>query len=281
MYELDDSAQNSNLYAIVSRLDSTAALSDINLDQLNNNRTIKMGKISEIQYIAHPVFNDLNVKITQDKTFSKDNYVTLLIGENGSGKSEFLKSIIQSLRQEPNDKYILSKMIMTHSGVNKKVRWPRKVIACSLSVSDKFPYCKNSWGEDEFYFYAGPKTASNNIFIGKYREDLFRCFNIICKDDFKEKLLGKCLEFMDLPSVFEFKMTLGSVLRRRLNKLTENESFDPLLNIDETIFNVFEKMGFDKNNSSKENEQVSDISKSVQQLYAVSSARMTMQPILI
>lgn len=239
-----------------------------------------MGKISEIQYIGHPVFNDINVKITQDKTFSKDNYITLLIGENGSGKSEFLKSIIQSLRQEPNDKQILSKMTMTHSGVNKKVRWPRKVIACSLSVSDKFPYCKNSWSEDDFYFYAGPKTASNNIFIGKYREDLFRCFNITCKDNFKEKLLSKCLEFMELPNVFEFKMTLGSVLRRKLNKLTENESFDPLLNIDETIFSIFERMGFDKHDSSKENEQVRDLSESVKKLYANPSARITIQMII-
>lgn len=183
-----------------------------------------MGKISSISYSGHSIFNDSHINITTEKTFSTENYITLLIGENGSGKSELLKSIVQYYRKENSDSNVWSTMEIISSGVTKKSGWPKKTIAYSLSISDKFPYQKNKWDGKESYFYAGLKTTSNSIYIGKYREDLLKCFYLTAKDECKEDLLLKCLQFMGLPTKFQFSLTLGWSFQRFLSKRGEELS---------------------------------------------------------
>ncbi|SLJ94245.1 ABC transporter [Enterobacter sp. NFR05] len=168
-----------------------------------------MGKIASISYASHNVFNDSHFTITDAKTFSKDNFITLLIGENGSGKSELLKSIVQFYRKDQSDINIWSGMKVVTTGITKQSKWPQKVVAYSLSINDKFPYQKNNWDGEESYFYAGLKTTSNTIYIGKYREDLLKCFYLICKDDNREELILKCLDLMGLPKSFIFKLSFG------------------------------------------------------------------------
>ncbi|MCW0322561.1 ATP-binding protein [Pantoea dispersa] len=183
-----------------------------------------MGKIASISYAGHSIFNESQIDITNEKTFSSENYITLLIGENGSGKSELLKSIVQFYRRDHVDSNIWSKMNITQTGITKRTSWPQKIIAYSLSINDKFPYQKNKWDGKESYFYAGLKTTSNTIYIGKYREDLFKCFYLTSMNESKEELLLNCLEFMGLPTRFQFKLTLGSNFYRHLSRQGENSN---------------------------------------------------------
>ncbi|MDW2645370.1 AAA family ATPase [Citrobacter sp. HN-141] len=188
-----------------------------------------MGKIASISYASHNVFNDSHVTITDAKTFSKDNFITLLIGENGSGKSELLKSIVQFYRKDQSDITIWSGMKVVTTGITKQSKWPQKVVAYSLSINDKFPYQKNNWDGEESYFYAGLKTTSNTIYIGKYREDLLKCFYLICKDDNREELILKCLNLMGLPTSFIFKLSFGWEFKKYISIQEETRSYKELI----------------------------------------------------
>lgn len=183
-----------------------------------------MGKIASISYSKHNIFNDSEILITTEKTFSTDNYITLLIGENGSGKSELLKSVVQYYRREHSDSSVWSSMNIVSSGATKNSTWPKKIIAYSLSINDKFPYQKNKWDGVENYFYAGLKTTSNSIYIGKYREDLLKCFYLTSKEEDKEELLLKCLQLMGLPTRFQFRLTIGRSFKFFLSKREDNLS---------------------------------------------------------
>lgn len=216
-----------------------------------------MGKIASISYSKHNIFNESEIFITAEKTFSTENYITLLIGENGSGKSELLKSVVQYYRKEHSDSNVWSTMEIVSSGVTKNSVWPKKIIAYSLSINDKFPYQKNKWDGIENYFYAGLKTTSNSIYIGKYREDLLKCFYLTSKDEDKEELLLNCLQFMGLPTRFQFRLTIGRSFKFFLSKRKDDLSLKNYI------------QDFITNNSSKKDRDL-DISNLVENPQALS-----------
>lgn len=95
------------------------------------------------------------VRLT-DNNESNDNYFTVVIGNNGTGKSRFLRGIATEFRKKGKDRYGLF-------NENSSGNEPSKLIAITTSLSDKFPqeynfsrFDKESNLED-YYCYLGPR----------------------------------------------------------------------------------------------------------------------------
>lgn len=57
-----------------------------------------MSYIKKVFFSEHVIFNTSEVILKAKKKTSESNYITLIIGENGTGKSEFLKEIVEYFR---------------------------------------------------------------------------------------------------------------------------------------------------------------------------------------
>ncbi len=100
---------------------------------------------------------------------SEDNYFTVVIGNNGTGKSRFLKGIVDLYR----------KRNVSHENFSfqEKNKNPQKLIAITTSLSDKFPPDSSFSRQakphtiNEQYCYLGPRGrlagSSNRALMDK------------------------------------------------------------------------------------------------------------------
>ena len=90
---------------------------------------------------------------------SDDNYFTIIIGNNGTGKSRFLRGIANTYKRN---------LKFQNKNDHKTLPLPRKVIAVTTSLSDKFPidysfnqfpkqHIKSSQSAESSYCYLGPR----------------------------------------------------------------------------------------------------------------------------
>lgn len=103
---------------------------------------------------------------------TNENYITLLIGNNGSGKSRILSNIVRSFNDEFKKQQYLSDLSGSVLSYNKH---PSKVVAISNSISDKFPVDKSYRGisigdkngnisyRDLKYVYLGARNRMNSF----------------------------------------------------------------------------------------------------------------------
>lgn len=155
-----------------------------------------MFKLLEIEFIDHPFFNSLSVKFVSDGEEKAENYTTLIIGPNGTGKSQILLAainIFNSLENTPKNtgkKYTFGYRYTIHytnNGSTYKVEYnkdglfingddyrnggmdfnlPSKVLVSAFSFNDKYPLRENRGKViNENYYYLGLKSTNNNIFI--------------------------------------------------------------------------------------------------------------------
>ncbi|MFP7011373.1 AAA family ATPase [Klebsiella variicola] len=166
-----------------------------------------MSYIKKVFFSEHVIFNTSEAILKAKRKTSESNYITLIIGENGTGKSEFLKEIVEYFRIRKNsDGRYENKHIKIETATPKDLGWPKKIIASSFSLNDKFPFLnkvaqKNNQG---FYKYLGIRTASNNAFTGKMRDELFHCMMRISSDKSRLKLFISIIEEFDLPLNYSF-----------------------------------------------------------------------------
>lgn len=161
-----------------------------------------MFKLIEIEFIDHPFFNSLKVEFVNQSEGWAENYVTLIIGPNGTGKSKILQSIIgifnslESHSKNPRKKYsydfhyklkfgnkgrmhdvdystgdLLINEIDSRSNVDQLIL-PTQVMISAFSFNDKYPL-RESRGKVTYenYYYLGLKSTTNNIFLGKPTRD--------------------------------------------------------------------------------------------------------------
>lgn len=156
-----------------------------------------MFKIFDIEFIDHPFFNTLKVEFASEKEGWAENYTTLIIGPNGTGKSKILLAIIsifnslELISKNPRKKYTHDfhyKLRFGNKGKMhfvdfsndtllidnedyrhnyERLRLPDKVLISSFSFNDKYPL-RESRGKviNENYYYLGLKSTTNNIFLG-------------------------------------------------------------------------------------------------------------------
>lgn len=155
-----------------------------------------MFKLLEIEFINHPFFKSVPLSFVGKNEEKAANYTTLIIGPNGTGKSQILLaaiSIFNSLEDSFGTKrkkynfsyeYILR---YTNNGREHRVEYrnnellidgydfrqkfetldlPSKVLVSVFNFNDKYPL-RESRGKiiNENYYYLGLKSTTNNIFI--------------------------------------------------------------------------------------------------------------------
>lgn len=147
-------------------------------------------RLKSISFLNNQFFQNKKIKFTSDDEDSdKNNYITIIIGPNGTGKSLLLREIIRMFKDTrarqngPYEKKVLEykyelnyisdsvnyKVEETNTGrkyfINEKTHFlkewyfPRKIVALSTILNDKFIYSKN---EDDFYQYCGIRSSNNN-----------------------------------------------------------------------------------------------------------------------
>ena len=182
-----------------------------------------MPVISNISFKNHAAFDNLEIKFTPSHATKKDNFFTMIIGENGTGKSELLKSIVNSLRKVNTDVKNLENVNISISDPDNNVQWPEKIIASTFSVNDKLPFIKSKLGDESKYYYGGMRTTSNSIFISNYKSELFSTFHLISLDKKKDAILSDFFKKMDLPKTYKFEFSLTFEAKRQLRKVTPKE----------------------------------------------------------
>lgn len=179
-----------------------------------------MKKISRIKFENHPVlgFSEFNL-IDKGEVKSK-GYTTLILGQNGTGKSKMLEELTYALFHLKQNEYKKIKWdklfdieidfctdngIRTYSSKDNDFndfsdRLPDNVIVSAYTFNDKFLKLRE---DNAFYHYCGLKSATNNIFVNRPSEDCFHNFTSIIlegkdKEDvinimFSELNLRKCI----------------------------------------------------------------------------------------
>lgn len=156
-----------------------------------------MFKLFDIEFIDHPFFNSLKIEFASKEEGWAENYTTLIIGPNGTGKSKILLAIISifnslelisknqrkkythdfhyKLRFIKNEKmhfvdFSNDNLFIDNEDFRKNIeqlRLPDKVLISAFSFNDKYPL-RESRGKviNENYYYLGLKSTTNNIFLG-------------------------------------------------------------------------------------------------------------------
>ena len=217
-----------------------------------------MIKINRIKYLSHPILGDEEVKFVEKKEINNAPYLSLLIGQNGTGKSKVLGSIIdiilylkkysENQSTKWNEKYGFE--IEFYNGVDSfELKYnngdlsfndqpakgniialekflPSKVIAIAYAFNDNFlfPDKKN---KSSIYDYFGIRTVSNAIFTRKPSEIVF---NNLYQLIFKKQLEMLDTVFSNLG--FKKRILVNYSRNTALNKLLRSTRFKKIMEID-------------------------------------------------
>lgn len=197
----------------------------------------------------------LNVDLSEaecKKLWSR-NYTTLVLGENGVGKSFLLKSIIDiflflenasdtNRKRKPrfqyesfyveyslgNDTYTIhrisgSQIVATKNGEKidyKDVSLPTKILAISFMVNDKFQYTKDE--DIGMYTYHGVRTSTNSTYTSSIARniifDLIHCL--------KKGLIAQVKEIfaiLQFDSLIEFEWNFDKKFKNQTVNLDNDE----------------------------------------------------------
>ncbi|CAI1013413.1 ATP-binding protein [Serratia fonticola] len=207
--------------------------------------------INEIRIENHEIFGDINVVLSDKAKLKNENHFTLILGENGTGKSELLKSILDSVVfMEVNDE-AKRKRIKKNCKLNYEVNGlsnytpPDYIISSASTLNDKFPIkiSASKYDEDR-YKYLGIRSANNNAFVGKYRIVFFNSFKKIIEDNKRLSVLKTALIYYGFPLRFSFRFSLSKLaapLKTYSDLMGDYQSFV------KTATQVFTKATFSNN----------------------------------
>lgn len=204
----------------------------------------------------------LNVFFCNDtiKEYYSKNYTTLILGENGVGKSFLLKSIIdiflflenaKSLKRKPkyqyesfsieyrieNDDYYIcrengTKIVARKNGLDinyKEVQLPNKVLALSFMVNDKFQFSKDD--ENDMYVYHGVRSSTNSTYTSSISRNItFDLIKVIEKNYHKE--IAEIFSVLHFDPIIEFEYKY------------EDDNKNKKVYVKKVDFNSFDKVEF-------------------------------------
>ena len=174
-----------------------------------------MFRILELKIFRHSFFNAQTFSFINDADYSKGPYTTMLIGANGTGKSQLLEALvkvfniliasqkkgrkIQSFEMDFELTYRIDSSLVNIKSIRNSDQYqinevdctllqlpiPRKILASAINLNDRFPfYTKRSKANNDRYEYLGIRTASNNAFknynmlIDRFSSSLLREENL-------------------------------------------------------------------------------------------------------
>lgn len=206
-----------------------------------------MNKITRVKFENHPVLNNCEINLVDKKEFNEEEYLTFIIGQNGTGKSKLLMAIVEFLikiqKLSINPKYKLTvdygiELDIFQNGVIHTFKYYKdfeysstvkkdlneimhdNIIVSAYTFNDKFTFSEN----DEFYKYCGLRTTSNNIFVNVPFETTFINLTEIIFNEDKLKVTNIVFEELNLKR----KVTVFYKLKN--NKVYNNPKFKTILN---------------------------------------------------
>jgi predicted ATPase len=182
-----------------------------------------MRKITRVKFYNHPVLGNSEVKLVDENEFSNEKYISLIIGQNGTGKSKLLEAIasflIKIVRSYNQSRFrwdlqygieidiCFNKEIYTfkyldgfdfiYEGdrrVNVKDVLPDNLIVNVNTFNDKYPFIES----ESFYNYCGLRTVSNNIYVNVPVENCFINLTSIIQDAKKIKVTNDIFAELNL-----------------------------------------------------------------------------------
>lgn len=154
-----------------------------------------MFRILYLDIYRHSFFKPQRFNFINDADYSKGPYTTMLIGANGTGKSQLLEMLakifniiiasqehgrkIQNFESDFQLEYRVDKCVVCIKSVRNNdvykindeicdledLPTPTKILASAINLNDRFPfYTKRSKVRNNKYEYLGIRTASNNAF---------------------------------------------------------------------------------------------------------------------
>lgn len=205
-----------------------------------------MKKITRVKFYNHPVLGDSEINLVEDNERNNSEYISFIIGQNGTGKSKileaitsFLTSIIRSIKIE-GFKWDIDYGIEIDiycDGVIYKVEYndhfifshfeqknildilPDNIIVNVSTFNDKYPFIEN----EDFYNYCGLRTVSNSIFVNKPSEDCFNNLTEIITNKDKIEVTDRLFNELDL------KKKISIIYKKnRGNRITNTSTFNQI-----------------------------------------------------
>lgn len=214
-----------------------------------------MFKINRIKYKNHPVLGDEEIFLVEENEKNNLPYLSLIIGQNGTGKSKILNSIVDIIlylkkySENSSVKWVeeytfeidlyngieTTTIIKTKNGIelkgiskqeqtNKlKELLPKKVLASAYTFNDNFlfPDKKN---DSAIYQYSGIRTVSNAIFIKKPSEKVFKNLQYLIVNN-KIESINPVFDNL----LFNKKIEVNYIKNISFNKLIKSSEFNSII----------------------------------------------------
>jgi len=182
-----------------------------------------------------------NVTLSNTSSKSK-NHKTLILGENGTGKTRLLTELISVIRsghhKSDSSKRVKSKFSLNYinkdsnlifrnasSDSTSEVDIDNKIIAISTSHNDKLPFSDDGKFYDEKYQYCGIRETSNaswtSSLMRKAIDNLLSCIKMG-----KTKKLGQVFEFLSLDNQFRLKLSIKKTKDIDIFNCSEKQLFE-------------------------------------------------------
>jgi predicted ATPase len=203
-----------------------------------------MRKITRVKFYNHPVLGDSEIKLVDVNEFYNSEYISLIIGQNGTGKSKlleavssFLINIVRSYNQIKfrwdlkygieidicfdNEiytfKYLNEFSFVNKSGkkINEKDLLPDNLIVNVNTFNDKYPFIES----EDFYNYCGLRTVSNNIYVNVPVENCFLNLTSIIQNEKKIKVTNNIFSELN----FQKKISVHYIIKNK--KFLTNPKF--------------------------------------------------------
>lgn len=180
-----------------------------------------MKKITRVKFYNHPVLGNSEINLVDENEFKNIEFISLIIGQNGTGKSKLLEAItsflisIERANNSPRFKWdlkygieidifhnniiytfkYLEEFTFSHQGtINIKDILHDNVIVNVYTFNDKYPFIES----EDFYKYCGLRTVSNNIYVNVPVEDCFINLTSIIKNEIKIKITNNIFDELNL-----------------------------------------------------------------------------------
>lgn len=228
-----------------------------------------MKKVTRVKFSNHPVLNDSEINLVDKGEYNNEEYISLIIGQNGTGKSQLLEAITTFINNiyrfkenldlfKTDIKYGIEIDIFFNGNtytlrydgkltfkydnhINVSEILPDNLIVNVYTFNDKYPFV----GLDSFYNYCGLRTTSNNIFVNVPIEECFLNLSNILKDDSKKSITNEIFKELNLKRQISVNYILKS------NKIIDDSKFKKIKAeyiktslITESQINVFKEITF-------------------------------------
>jgi predicted ATPase len=202
-----------------------------------------MKKITRVKFYDHPVLGNSEINLVDKGELNNLEYISLIIGQNGTGKSQLLdatasflnniyryKENIESFKSDiqygieidiffNNEIYTLKykeKLTFSHYGtINVSEILHDNLIVNVYTFNDKYPFVDL----DNFYNYCGLRTTSNSIFVNVPIEDCFLNLTSILKHQLKRSVTNDIFKELNLKR----KISVNYILKS--NKILKDPEF--------------------------------------------------------